>query len=123
MRGLPRDGIDLSKYESTSATCAITNTQCCKSVIHNLVYNFVCRLDKSNSIISLISLTVLLALDRLPVLHTTSKRKSATKQFFIVDFTHTIQTHIGYVIISKPHFSSREGINSRCHRFDLLFSP
>ncbi len=34
--------IGLSKYESTSATCAITNTQCCQSVIRNLVYKFVC---------------------------------------------------------------------------------
>ena len=24
-------------------------------------------------------------------------------------------------MIPKPHFSSREGINSRCRRFDLLF--
>ena len=43
--------IGLSKYESTSATCAITNTQCCQSVIRNLVYTFVCRLDKSNNTI------------------------------------------------------------------------
>ena len=41
--------IGLSKYESTSATCAITNTQCCQSVIRNLMYKFVCRLDKSKS--------------------------------------------------------------------------
>ena len=27
---------------------------------------------------------------------------------------------IGYVIIPKPHCSSREGINSRCRHFDLL---
>ena len=33
-------------------------------------------------------------------------------------FTHTIQTH--RLIIPKPHFSSREGINCRCRRFDLL---
>ena len=43
--------IGLSKYESTSATCATTNTQCCQSVIRNLVYKFVCRLDKSNNTI------------------------------------------------------------------------
>ena len=43
--------IGLSKYESTRATCAITNTQCCQSVICNLVYKFVCRLDKSNNTI------------------------------------------------------------------------
>ena len=29
--------IGLSKFDSTSATCAITNTQCCQSVIRNLV--------------------------------------------------------------------------------------
>ena len=38
--------IGLSKFESTSATCAITNTQCCQSLIRNLVYKFVRRLDK-----------------------------------------------------------------------------
>ena len=43
--------IGLSKYESTSATCAISNTQCCQSVIRNLVYKFVCRLDKYNNTI------------------------------------------------------------------------
>ena len=43
--------IGLSKYESTSATGAITNTQCCQSVIRNLVYKFVYRLDKSNNTI------------------------------------------------------------------------
>ena len=36
--------IGLSKYESTSATCAITNTQCCQSVIRNVVYTFVVEL-------------------------------------------------------------------------------
>ena len=46
---LPKDGIGLSKYKSTSATCAITKTQCSQSVIRNLVYNFVYRLDKSNN--------------------------------------------------------------------------
>ena len=30
---------------------------------------------------------------------------------------------MGYVIIAKPHFSSREGIISRCRRFDLLHFP
>ena len=29
--------IGLSKYESTSATCAIANTQCCQSVIRNIL--------------------------------------------------------------------------------------
>ena len=43
--------IGLSKFESTSAACAITNTQCCQSVIRNLVYKFVCRLDKSKNTI------------------------------------------------------------------------
>ena len=38
--------IGLSKYESTSATCADTNTQCCKSTIRNLVFKFVCRLNR-----------------------------------------------------------------------------
>ena len=43
--------IGLSKFESTSATCAITNTQCCQSVIRNLVYKFLYRLDKSKNTI------------------------------------------------------------------------
>ena len=41
--------IGLSKYESTSATCAYTNTQCCQSTIPNLVFKFVCRLNKSDN--------------------------------------------------------------------------
>ena len=41
--------IGLSKYESTSATCTFTNTQCCQSTIRNLVFKFVCRLDKSDN--------------------------------------------------------------------------
>ena len=43
--------IGLSKCESTIATSAITNTQCCQFVIRNLVYAFVCRLDKSKNTI------------------------------------------------------------------------
>ena len=42
--------IGLYKYESTSATCAIANTQCCQSVIRNIVY-ICCRLDKSKNTI------------------------------------------------------------------------
>ena len=37
--------IGLSKYESTNATCAFTNTQCCQSTIttiRNLVFKIVC---------------------------------------------------------------------------------
>ena len=53
----------------------------------------------------------------------TLKRECIKKHFFIVDFyTHTLQTPIGYVIIPKLHFSSCEGINSRCHRFYLHFA-
>ena len=36
---------------------------------------------------------------------------------------HALYKRIGYVIIPKPHFSSREGIISRCRRFDLLHFP
>ena len=43
--------IGLSKFESTSATCAITNTQFCQSVIRNLVYKLFCRLEKSKNTI------------------------------------------------------------------------
>ena len=38
----------------------------------------------------------------------------------IVIHTHALYKRIGYVIIHRPHFSSREGINSRCRRFHLL---
>ena len=41
--------IGLSKYDSTSATCTFTNTQCCQSTIRNIVYIFVCRLNKSDN--------------------------------------------------------------------------
>ena len=41
--------IGLSKYESTSATCTFTNTQCCQSNIRNIVYKFVCGLNKSDN--------------------------------------------------------------------------
>ena len=41
--------IGLSKYESTSATCAFTNTQCSQSTIRNLVFKCVCRLNKSDN--------------------------------------------------------------------------
>ena len=41
--------IGLSKYESTSATCTFTNTQCCQSTIRKLVYKCVCRLNKSDN--------------------------------------------------------------------------
>ena len=41
--------IGLSKYESTSATCAYTNTQCCQSTIRNIVFTCVCRLIKSDN--------------------------------------------------------------------------
>ena len=41
--------IGLSKYESISATCVFTNKQCCQSTIRNLVFKFVCRLNKSDN--------------------------------------------------------------------------
>ena len=41
--------IGLSKYDSTSATCAFTNTQCCQSTIRNLIFKFICRLNKSDN--------------------------------------------------------------------------
>ena len=66
----------------------------------------------------------------LPVLRTTSKpiqnknnknfqTVSIKKQLFIVDF-YTHYTRKGHVIIHRPHFSSREGINSHYRRFDWL---
>ena len=43
------NNIGLSKFESTSATCALTHTQCCQSTIRNLVIKFVYRLNKSDN--------------------------------------------------------------------------
>ena len=45
------------------------------------------------------------------------KRESIKKQFFLVDL-YTHYKRIGHVIITKPHFSSRDGINSHCRRFN-----
>ena len=41
--------IGLSKFDSTSATCAFTNTQCCQSTIRNLIFKFMCRLNTSDN--------------------------------------------------------------------------
>ena len=41
--------IGISKYDSTSANCAFTNTQCCQSTIRNLIFKFMCRLNKSDN--------------------------------------------------------------------------
>ena len=41
--------IGLSKYDSTSATCAYTNTQCCQYTIRNLIFKFMCRLNKADN--------------------------------------------------------------------------
>lgn len=37
----------MSKYESTSLLCTLFDVQCCQSVIRNMVYRFMCRLDSS----------------------------------------------------------------------------
>ena len=48
-------------------------------------------------------------------------RASIKKQFFIGDvYTHYANAS-SYVIINKLHFSSREGIHSRCRRFGSIF--
>ena len=39
--------IGSSKYESTSLLCTLFDVQCCQSVIRNMVYRFMCRLDSS----------------------------------------------------------------------------
>ena len=41
--------IGLSKFEGTSATCALTNTQFCQSTICNLVFKCVYKLNKSDN--------------------------------------------------------------------------
>ena len=46
-----------------------------------------------------------------------------TNKFIIRNKAHTCMRAGTNVIIPKPHFSSREGINSPCRRFDLLFPP
>ena len=43
--------LGLSKYESTSMLCALTNIPCCQAVIQNLIFRFICRLQKSNNAI------------------------------------------------------------------------
>ena len=59
----------------------------------------------------------------IPVLLTTNNMNVQTgsikKQFFVVDF-YTHYKRIGPVIIPKPHYSSREGINSHCRCFGWL---
>ena len=41
--------IGLSKSDSSSATCAFTNTQCCQSTIRNLIFKFMGRLNTSDN--------------------------------------------------------------------------
>ena len=49
------------------------------------------------------------------------KRDSIKTQFSVVDL-YTHYKRMGYVIISKQHFSIREGINCHCRSFDWLLS-
>ena len=39
--------LGISKYESTSYLGTLFDIQCCQSIIRNLVYGFMCRLDSS----------------------------------------------------------------------------
>ena len=39
--------IGTSNYESTSLLCTVFDVQCCQSVIRNMVYRFLWRLDSS----------------------------------------------------------------------------
>ena len=39
--------LNLSKFESTSLLCAAFDVQCCQSVVRNLIFRFMCRLEKS----------------------------------------------------------------------------
>ena len=48
--------IGLSKFESTSATCAIFRVQSCASVIRNLIYRFLKRVEVSDN--ALVNATV-----------------------------------------------------------------
>ena len=41
----------LSKFESTSLLCTLSNMPCCKAVIRNLVFRFMCRLYSSDNIL------------------------------------------------------------------------
>ena len=43
--------LGLSKYESTIFLCTLFDVQCSQSVIRNLVYRFICRLDSSTNYI------------------------------------------------------------------------
>ena len=39
--------IGISKFERTSLLCTRFHVQCCQSVIRNMVFIFMCRLDRS----------------------------------------------------------------------------
>ena len=80
-------------------------------------------------------LSKLIVLDRLPV-RCYAPRLSLSRNKLEYEFSNgkdyinennsslsDLYTHykrIGHVIITKPHFSSRDGINSHCRRFDSL---
>ncbi len=41
----------LSKYESISTWCALMDVPCCAAVIPNLIFCFICRLNKSENVL------------------------------------------------------------------------
>lgn len=41
--------LQLSKFESTSLVCTVFNVQCCKAVIRNLTFRFMCRIENSTN--------------------------------------------------------------------------
>ncbi len=43
--------LDLSKYESTSTWCALMDVPSCAAVIRNLIFHFICRLNKSENVL------------------------------------------------------------------------
>ena len=43
--------IGVSKFESTSTLCMVTDTLCCQAVIRNLVYRFMQRLESAPNVI------------------------------------------------------------------------
>ena len=46
-----RNALGLSKYESTSMLCIPSNIPSCQAVIINIIFRFICRLQKSNNAI------------------------------------------------------------------------
>ena len=83
--------IGMSKYESTSLLYTLFHVQCCQSVIRNMVYRFMCRLDSSvNCILNDILTSSLRFTSRI--------RKHWNKHFFFI-YEHLTKTNVYILLI------------------------